>query len=78
MSSSKRKQLENPTTLSKKDWLRKMGFASSEAARIRGVTLKQSKNLMKKGRFRHVDHRRQSALGSPEVENYKAKRLDTP
>ena len=78
MSKHKRKQLEIPTTLSKKDLAADKWVSQSEAARIRGVTPQAIENLMKKGRFRTLSIGGKVLLDRREVENYKAKQTGRP
>jgi excisionase family DNA binding protein len=78
MSKHKRKQLEKPTTLSKKDLSADQWVSQSEAARIRGVTPQAIENLMKKGRFRTLRIGGRVLLDRREVENYKAQRTGRP
>ena len=78
MSKHKRKQLEIPTTLSKKDLAADEWVSQSEAARIRGVTPQAIENLMKKGRFRTLSIGGKVLLDRREVENYKAKQTGRP
>jgi hypothetical protein len=78
MSKHKRNQLENPTTLSKKDLAADQWVSQSEAARIRGVTPQAIENLMKKGRFRTLRIGGRVLLDRREVENYEPKRTGRP
>ena len=78
MSKHKRKQLEKPTTFSKKDLATDQWIPQSEAARIRGVTPQAIENLMKKGRFRTLSIGGRVLLDRREVENYKPKRTGRP
>jgi hypothetical protein len=78
MPKHKRKQLDIPTTLSKKDLAADKWVSQSEAARIRGVTPQAIENLMKKGRFRTLSIGGRVLLDRREVENYKPKRTGRP
>ena len=78
MSKHKLKQLDIPTTLSKKDLAADKWVSQSEAARIRGVTPQAIENLMKKGRFRTLRIGGKVLLDRREVENYKPKRTGRP
>lgn len=78
MAKHKRKQLESPTTLSKKDLGADNWISQSQAARIRGVTPQAIENLMKKGRFRTLRIGGRVLLDRRDVENYKPKRTGRP
>jgi hypothetical protein len=78
MSKHKRKQLDIPTTLSKKDLVADKWVSQSEAARIRGVTPQAIENLMKKGRFRTLRIGGRVLLDRREVQSYKPKQTGRP
>jgi hypothetical protein len=78
MSKHKLKQLDIPTTFSKKDLAADKWVSQSEAARIRGVTPQAIENLMKKGRFRTLSIGGRVLLDRREVKNYQPKRTGRP
>ena len=78
MSKHKRKQLDIPTTFSKKDLAADKWVSQSEAARIRDVSPQAIGRLVNKGRFRTLRIGGRVLLDRSEVENYKPRRKGRP